>query len=168
MGVSGCGKSLIGGRLAEELEVPFFDADDFHSPANVAKMASGRPLTDADRSGWLSDLAGLIRRQDSGLVLACSALKRNYRDRLRSGNAEVRFVYLRGDIDTIWSRHASRTDHYFNGRAMLESQFETLEEPEPESEPDVLVVDVREPPERIVDLCLRSLGSGAGVGGAER
>lgn len=168
MGVSGCGKSLIGGHLADRLEVPFFDADDFHSPANVAKMASGKPLTDADRSGWLDDLAQLIQGQESGLVLACSALKRDYRERLRAGSPGLRFVYLRGSMETIWSRHASRTDHYFNGRAMLESQFRTLEEPNPASESDVLVVDVTEPPARIVDQCLQALGAGIGAGGAGR
>ena len=108
MGVSGCGKSLIGTRLAERLQVPFFDADDFHSPANVAKMASGVPLTDSDRSGWLDDLAELVQGEQGGLVLACSALKRAYRDRLRSGNPSLQFVYLKGDMETIWSRHSSR------------------------------------------------------------
>lgn len=157
MGVSGCGKSLIGTRLAEHLEVPFFDADDFHSPDNVAKMASGVPLTDADRSGWLDDLAALVRDEQGGLVLACSALKRAYRDRLRAGNPSLRFVYLKGDMETIWSRHSSREDHYFNGRAMLESQFRTLEEPEPGE--GAIVVDVCEQPNRIVERCLSALGS---------
>ena len=157
MGVSGCGKSLIGTRLAERLQVPFFDADDFHSPANVAKMASGVPLTDADRSGWLDDLAGLVKGEQGGLVLACSALKRAYRGRLRSGNPSLQFVYLKGDMETIWSRHSSREDHYFNGRTMLESQFRTLEEPEPGE--GVIVVDVREPPDRIVERCLSALGT---------
>lgn len=157
MGVSGCGKSLIGTRLAERLQVPFFDADDFHSPANVAKMASGVPLTDSDRSGWLDDLAGLVEGEQGGLVLACSALKRAYRGRLRSGNPSLQFVYLKGDMETIWSRHSSREDHYFNGRTMLESQFRTLEEPEPGE--GVIVVDVREPPDRIVERCLSALGT---------
>lgn len=157
MGVSGCGKSLIGRRLAQRLGVPFFDADDFHSPANVAKMASGVPLTDADRSGWLDDLAELVRDERGGLVLACSALKRTYRDRLRAGNPSLQFVYLRGDMETIWSRHASREDHYFNGRAMLESQFLTLQEPEPDEV--AMTVDVSEPPERIVERCLSALGA---------
>ena len=132
MGVSGCGKSLIGTRLAERLQVPFFDADDFHSPANVAKMASG-------------------------VLLACSALKRAYRDRLRSGNPSLQFVYLKGDMETIWSRHSSREDHYFNGRSMLESQFRTLEEPEPGE--GAIVVYVCEPPDRIVERCLAVLST---------
>ncbi len=157
MGVSGCGKSLIGTRLAERLEVPFFDADDFHSQANVAKMASGVPLTDADRSGWLDDLAELVRVEQKGLVLACSALKRAYRDRLRAGNPSLQFVYLRGDMDTIWSRHSSREDHYFNGRTMLESQFRTLQEPEPDE--GAITVDVSELPDRIVERCLSALGA---------
>lgn len=160
MGVSGCGKSLIGNRLAERLQVPFFDADDFHSPANVAKMASGVPLTDADRSGWLDDLAELVKGEQGGLVLACSALKRAYRDRLRAGNPLLKFVYLKGDMETIWSRHSSREDHYFNGRAMLESQFRTLEEPEPGE--DAIVADVCEEPDRIVERCLSALGSPVG------
>jgi gluconokinase len=157
MGVSGCGKSLIGTRLAKRLQVPIFDADDFHSPANVAKMASGVPLTDADRSGWLDDLAGLVKHEHGGLVLACSALKRAYRDRLRAGNPSLQFVYLKGDMETIWSRHSSREDHYFNGRSMLESQFRTLEEPEPGE--GVIVVDVCEPPDRIVERCLAVLST---------
>lgn len=95
MGVSGCGKSLTGTRLAQELGVPFYDADDYHSRANVEKMAAGIPLTDEDRLGWLDDLAELIRREESGLVLACSALKRAYRERLQRRNPETCFVYLK-------------------------------------------------------------------------
>ncbi|WP_417567215.1 gluconokinase [Marinobacter sp.] len=155
MGVSGCGKSLIGTRLAERLGIRFFDADDFHSQANVAKMASGVPLTDADRSGWLDDLAELVRGEQKGLVLACSALKRAYRDRLRAGNPSLQFVYLRGDMETIWSRHASREEHYFNGRTMLESQFRTLQEPDPDEE--AITMDVSELPDRIVERCLSAL-----------
>jgi len=155
MGVSGCGKSLTGTRLAQELGVPFFDADDYHSRANVEKMAAGIPLTDEDRLGWLDDLAELIRREEGGLVLACSALKRAYRDRLQAHSPETRFVYLRGDFETIWSRHASRTDHYFNGRSMLESQFDLLEEPGPEE--NAITVDVSGTPEQVIRHCLAGL-----------
>ncbi|WP_273205307.1 gluconokinase [Marinobacter subterrani] len=164
MGVSGCGKSLIGTRLAERLGVPFFDADDFHSPANVAKMASGVPLTDADRSGWLAELAERVREEQGGLVLACSALKRAYRERLRAGDPSLQFVYLKGDMETIWSRHCSREDHYFNGRAMLESQFLTLEEPDPGE--GAITVDVAEQPHRIVERCLSALGAPGRAGGS--
>lgn len=155
MGVSGCGKSLVGSRLAEALGVPFFDADTYHSQANVEKMASGIPLTDADRAGWLATLADLVRQQTGGLVLACSALKRAYRDRLRADNADLRIVYLSGDFQTIWSRHARRRDHYFNGQAMLESQFQLLEEPEPDEA--AIAVDVTASPEVIVGQCLAAL-----------
>lgn len=155
MGVSGCGKSRVGSLLAQALAVPFFDADDYHSRANVEKMASGIPLTDDDRAGWLSDLAGLIGREEAGLVLACSALKRVYRERLRADNPALRVVYLHGDFDTIWSRLDRREDHYFNGQAMLESQFQSLQEPEPDE--GAIVLDVTASPEHLVRQCLAEL-----------
>ena len=153
MGVSGSGKSLVGQRLGEQLGVPFFDADDYHSRSNVEKMANGIPLTDADREGWLTDLADLIRQQD-GLVLACSALKQVYRDQLRTGDPELQFVYLKGSFDTIWSRHAQRKDHYFNGQSMLESQFQSLEEPGPD---EAIIVDIAQTPEQVLHQCLTRL-----------
>ncbi len=156
MGVSGCGKSLTGGRLANKLGVPFFDADDYHSRANVEKMAAGIPLTDEDRLGWLDDLAELMRRQEGGLVLACSALKRTYRERLQAGNPGVCFVYLKGDFETIWARHCRRTDHYFNGRTMLDSQFQLLDEPGPDE--NAVAVDVSGTPEQVIGQCLEGLG----------
>lgn len=156
MGVSGCGKSLTGAQLANELGVPFYDADDYHSRANVEKMAAGIPLTDEDRLGWLDVLAELMRREEGGLVLACSALKRAYRERLRSCNPQACFVYLKGDFETIWTRHSRRTDHYFNGRAMLESQFQLLEEPGPEE--NAVAVDVSGTPEQVIGHCLAWLG----------
>lgn len=162
MGVSGCGKSLAGTMLASELGGRFYDADDYHSPANVEKMAAGIPLTDEDRRGWLDDLAELIRREEGGLVLACSALKRCYRARLLDCNPEARFVYLKGDFATIWARHSRRTDHYFNGRAMLESQFQLLEEPAPDE--NAIVVDVSGTPEQIIRQCLAGLRLRGGGG----
>lgn len=162
MGVSGCGKSLIGTLLAERLGVPFFDADDYHSRANVEKMANGLPLTDADRRGWLADLAGLVASEEGGLVLACSALKRSYRERLRLGNPGVRFVYLKGGFDIIWARLSQRQDHYFNGCAMLESQFRSLEEPAIDEA--VVAVDVSASPDDIIRQCLEELGLPNGVG----
>lgn len=153
MGVSGSGKSLVGSRLAEALALPFFDADDFHSQANIEKMSSGIPLSDADRADWLNDLAALIQRQ-SGLVLACSALKIDYRDRLRRAASDMTFVYLKGDINTIWSRHSQREDHYFSGRRMLESQFVQLEAP---SAAEALIIDIAQSAEAVIDDCLSKL-----------
>ncbi|MDB2448987.1 gluconokinase [bacterium] len=153
MGVSGCGKSLIGQQLAAALALPFFDADDFHSPANVAKMASGVPLTDDDRAGWLDSLADLITER-APLVLACSALRQRYRDRLRQADPGLVFVHLDGDIDTIWARLSQRRDHYFNGRAMLENQFEQLERP---AQDEALRIDINRPAEQVLAACLEAV-----------
>lgn len=156
MGVSGCGKSLIGRRLADELSLPFYDADDFHSPANVAKMAGGVPLTDADRADWLDALADLIRTE-SPLVLACSALRRRYRDRLRDADPNLLFVHLDGDIDTIWARLSQRRDHYFAGRDMLQSQFEQLERPDAD---EAIRIAIDRPADAVLAACLVALDPG--------
>lgn len=153
MGVSGCGKSLIGARLAEVLQVPFHDADSFHSEANVHKMASGVPLTDDDRADWLATLANLIRSEPA-LVLGCSALKRRYRDLLRDGNPDLQFLYLHGDYDTILPRLERRQDHYFAGAAMLRNQFEQLEPPDNR---EACSIDIRLGPDEIVKACLDTL-----------
>jgi len=140
MGVSGCGKTAVGQALAEALGWPFFDADDFHPPGNVAKMAAGTPLTDADRWPWLdrlaADMSAVNARGDSA-VLGCSALKQVYRDRL-ARDGDVRIVYLKGDRETIAARIAARK-HRYMPPALLDSQFATLEEPV-----DAIVVDVRD------------------------
>jgi len=140
MGVSGCGKTAVGQALAAALQWPFFDADDFHPPGNVAKMAAGTPLTDADRWPWLDRLAADMAALTAGggsAVLACSALKNAYRDRLaRAG--DVRIVYLKGDRETIAARIAA-CKHRYMPPALLDSQFATLEEPH-----DAIVVDVRD------------------------
>jgi gluconokinase len=139
MGVSGCGKSSVGGALAQSLRWDFYDADDFHPPANVAKMASGTPLDDSDRAPWLASLSELISsslKADKPGVLACSALKERYRQKLMNGNDGVQIVYLKGSYDLIWSRMEKRTDHYMKPH-MLKSQFETLEEPK-----NAITVDV--------------------------
>jgi len=131
MGVSGCGKSSVGKSLARSLGWGFYDADDFHPPANIAKMASGTPLDDSDRAPWLASLNELISsslKADRPGVLACSALKKRYRQQLTDGNDGVQVVYLKGSYDLIWSRMEKRTDHYMKPH-MLKSQFETLEEP---------------------------------------
>ncbi len=153
MGVSGCGKSSIGAALGKALGIPFFDGDDFHSQENVQKMQSGQPLTDTDRQSWLTTLNQLLREKDS-LVVACSALKPEYRDKLREGKTDLHFIYLKGDFDTIWSRHQKREGHYFNGSSMLESQFNTLIEPD---EQEALYVDIRQSPQQIIDYILAHL-----------
>lgn len=139
MGVSGSGKTVVGEALAADLGWPFLDADDFHPEANVVKMAAGIPLTDEDRWPWLDRLAreiAAIGEVAGNAVLACSALKRSYRDRLARGGA-VAFVYLKGDQDTIAARLAARA-HRYMPPGLLASQFATLEEPT-----DAIVVDVR-------------------------
>jgi gluconokinase len=152
MGVSGAGKTLIGKRLAERLDWSFHESDDYHSAEDVAKMANGIPLTDADRQPWLDRLNALLRRlaaRDESAVLACSALKADYRRRLaRSVPPEqIRFVYLKGSYELIRRRMEARENHYMKAD-MLRSQFEALEEPT--SEEDILIVDVEQPPEEIV------------------
>jgi gluconokinase len=132
MGVSGSGKTSVGKALAEHLGWEFYDADDFHPPANVAKMANGIPLDDSDRAPWLAALHDLIAsslEENRPAVLACSALKERYRQQLADGHEEVQIVYLKGSYDLIWSRMQQRDDHYMKPH-MLKSQFDALEEPE--------------------------------------
>ena len=141
MGVCGCGKSTVGEALAQAIGCRFLDADDFHPQANVDKMASGIPLTDEDRWPWLDaiadELARILADGEHG-VLACSALKEAYRERLKRAG-DVRIVYLKGDQATIAARLASR-QHKYMPPTLLPSQFAALEEPA-----DALVVDIREP-----------------------
>lgn len=130
MGVCGCGKTTVGKALAAALGWRFFDADDFHPPANIEKMAAGIPLTDVDRWPWLDRLAaemGAIERAGGHAVLACSALRQAYRDRLAVAG-DVRFVHLRGDRATIAARVAARPGHYMPA-TLVDSQFAALELP---------------------------------------
>jgi gluconokinase len=148
-GVSGAGKTTVGKLLAEELGWRFYEADDFHSPANIDKMRRGAPLTDEDRWPWLENLRELIKRSlESGknAVLACSALKRAYRERLRV-SAEVKFVFLRGDYALIARQLHERHGHFMNS-ALLRSQFADLEEPKPDE--DSLTIELGKTPEEIV------------------
>jgi gluconokinase len=147
MGVSGSGKSTIGQSLAAELGWPFYDGDDFHSAANVEKMANGIALTDADRAGWLAALAQLIRDLHSAGksgVLACSALKQTYRETLQQNLPDVQFVCLKGSYDLILKRLQARKGHYMRPE-LLRSQFETMEEPG-----QALIIDIAQPPAAIV------------------
>ena len=149
-GVSGSGKSTVGRLLAEELGWKFYEADDYHSAANVEKMQSGTPLDDADRRLWLETLRGLIRDclvRGESAVLACSALKKSYRMFLFI-DERVLFVYLKGDYEVIQKRLGRRRGHFMNP-TLLGSQFDTLEEPtaavevEVSSSPEVIVKEIR-------------------------
>jgi gluconokinase len=146
MGVSGSGKSTVGALLASELGWDFADADDYHSVENVEKMRKGMPLTDADREPWLETLrARIVEWMEAGKngVLACSALRQAYRDRLRV-NDQVRFVYLKGERDLLSERLLQRPGHYMK-QPMLESQLSTLEEPL-----DAVTVSANSTPHEIV------------------
>ena len=151
MGVSGSGKTTVGNALASELGWDFYDADDFHPPESISKMEDGIALTDSDRAPWLAALHRLIEscltRNRPG-VLACSALKERYRQRLIEGHDEVQLVYLRGSYELIWSRMSARKDHYMKPE-MLTSQFEALEAPA-----NALTVDISLPVDEIVQEIL--------------
>ena len=149
MGVSAAGKSTIGAALADALGVAFVDADDLHSDANRAKMASGTPLTDEDRWPWLDAVGARFRDAEAtGLVMACSALRRVYRDRIRAVAPDVVFVHLHGSRELLAERAAARTDHFMPA-ALLDSQLATLE-PLGDDEPG-LVADVALPVTDLVE-----------------
>ncbi|MCL4166366.1 UNVERIFIED_CONTAM: hypothetical protein GTU68_064042, partial [Idotea baltica] len=132
MGVSGCGKSTIGQLLSKELKIPFFDGDDFHPQSNIDKLSKGVALNDDDRHGWLVTLNELAKAQlqDNSCVIVCSALKKSYRTILNTGIQEqVKWVHLAGSFDQIFERLNKRENHFMSS-ALLQSQFDTLEEPE--------------------------------------
>jgi len=157
MGVSGSGKSTIGAALSQRLGWLFRDADSFHPPANIAKMSSGVPLNDDDRSPWLVAIAHWIdARCAAGApgIVSCSALKRAYRSRIVGGRESVRLVYLNGDMGLIAQRLQARRDH-FMPPSLLESQFAALEEPGADEQP--LVVSIALSPQRVVDTIIERL-----------
>jgi len=147
MGVSGSGKSTLGSALAQELGWEFFDADDFHSPESIARMAAGIPLTDSDRAPWLEALNHLLLstlRNTHHPVLACSALKEKYRTHLLKGVEGIAVIYLKGSYELVRSRLLAREGHYMKEK-LLQSQFDTLEEPE-----DAVVLDVSMPLDKML------------------
>lgn len=146
MGVSSCGKSTIGKLLAQKFEIPFFDGDDYHPKVNVEKMATGNPLNDDDRRGWLERLNTLAHENiNQGAVIACSALKESYRTILKKNISEqTEFVYLEGTYDEILKRMQARENHFMPA-GLLKSQFDTLEIPS-----DAIAVSISKTPKEII------------------
>ena len=155
MGVCGCGKTTVGEALAKAKDGVFIEGDAYHPEANVEKMRSGTPLNDDDRQGWLESLADVIRERVASqdwCFVGCSALKESYRDILRTGDPELKFIYLHGSPEVLHSRMDARTGH-FMPPGLLESQLETLEEPA-----DAIVVSIDQSPESVVAEVLTKLG----------
>ena len=158
MGVSGCGKSTVGRAVAERLGWPFDEGDQFHLPASIAKMSAGIPLEDADRWPWLEKLASVIaehERAGRSSVIACSSLRRAYRDVLRTGAPRVWFLHLAGSQAVLQARIDAREGHFFPP-GLLASQYAALEALAPDEAG--VVVDVRLPAEAQVEAGLRGLG----------
>ena len=153
MGVAGCGKTTIGSKLARSLGVLFLDADDFHPDANLKKMSSGTPLDDSDRIPWLEILQEELR-SNRGCVLACSALKQNYRSMLEDTDRDTVFIMLDISKETARCRLRSRVNH-FMPETLIDSQFDSLERPT-----DALVVDAEEPVNSVLDVILRKISGG--------
>jgi len=153
MGVSGCGKSTVGRLLADKLDLPFFDGDDYHPKANVDKMSKGNPLNDDDRMLWLNTLNQLaIENLSKGAVIGCSALKELYRRLIcRSFEKQVLYIYLEGSYEQIYNRMQKRDDHFMPA-GLLESQFATLEPPK-----EGLKVSISKSPDTIVATIIETL-----------
>jgi gluconokinase len=157
MGVSGCGKSTIGQALARRLACNYIEGDDLHPPHNVALMAAGTPLTDTDRQGWLAAVAerlALARAESATVVVACSALKRAYRDRLRAADPALIFVHLQGSPDLLRQRLGQRQGHYMPA-SLLQSQLDALEPPQPDEA--ALQFNIDPGPDQIVGQLLQAL-----------
>ncbi|MFF7159175.1 gluconokinase, GntK/IdnK-type [Streptomyces sp. NPDC008139] len=155
MGVSGSGKSTVGGLLADRLGVPYAEADDFHPAANIAKMSAGHPLDDADRAPWLDAIgAWIAQREGKGGVVSCSALRRRYRDHLRQSAPDLFFLHLDGPPELIASRLAARMQHFMPSE-LLRSQFATLEPLEPDEAGAVVTIEGG--PREIADRALAAV-----------
>jgi gluconokinase len=155
MGVCGCGKSTLAQALAEALGVAYVEGDDLHPPHNVALMAAGTPLTDADRAGWLDQIGHVLAQAQAegrGAVATCSALRHSYRDRLRVAAPALRLIHLHGDPALLAERMARRTGHYMPA-TLLPSQLATLEPPG--ADEGALVLDLAHPPEALLTEALR-------------
>lgn len=157
MGVSGCGKTSVGRQLAQTLGLDFIEGDELHPPRNVALMAAGTPLTDADRAGWLAAIAdrlGQAFADRRGLVVSCSALKRSYRDQLRAACPDLRLLHLQGDAVLLRARMAARSGHYMPP-ALLDSQLATLQPPG--ADEAAITLDITPPTAQVVAAALTRL-----------
>ena len=157
MGVSGCGKSTVGRLVAKRLGATFLDADDFHPPANVERMRAGIALTDDDRAGWLDALSARLESEGQAgeaAVLACSALKRTYRDALRQATPDLALVHLAGSPALLAERIAARPGHYMPP-SLLPSQLALLEAPGDDER--AITLDVAQPTDQLVAAILRTL-----------
>ena len=158
MGVSSTGKTSVGTEVVHRLGIKLIDGDDLHPRANIIKMSEGHPLNDEDRAPWLErirDAAFSLEHKSEVGIIVCSALKEKYRDQIRDGNSNVKFLFLHGSYDVILERMRQRKGHYMK-ESMLKSQFETLEVPGAD-EPDVIPIDINAPFGEVVERCIQAL-----------
>ena len=153
MGVSSTGKTSVGTEVAHRLGIKLIDGDDLHPRANIIKMGEGHPLNDEDRAPWLErirDAAFSLEHKSEVGIIVCSALKKKYRDQIRDGNSNVKFLFLHGSYDVILERMRQRKGHYMK-ESMLQSQFETLEVP------GVIPIDINASFDEVVEHCIQAL-----------
>lgn len=158
MGVSSTGKTSVGTAVAQRLGMKLIDGDDLHPRANIQKMASGTPLNDNDRFPWLeriNDAAFSLEQKSEKGIIVCSALKKKYRDQIRQGNADVKFIFLQGTFELVLERMKQRKGHFMKPE-MLQSQFNTLEVPQAD-EPDVIFIDIDGSFDEVVDRCVKAV-----------
>ncbi|WP_373779253.1 gluconokinase [Glaesserella sp.] len=158
MGVSSTGKTSVGTEVAHRLGMKLIDGDDLHPRANIIKMGSGHPLNDDDRKPWLeriNDAAFSLEQKSEKGIIVCSALKKKYRDQIRQGNSDVKFIFLHGPFDLVLERMKQRKGHYMKAD-MLKSQFDTLEIPKAD-EPDVIFIDINADFNQVVERCVQAI-----------
>lgn len=158
MGVSSTGKTSVGTEVAHRLGIKLIDGDDLHPRANIIKMGRGQPLNDEDRAPWLErirDAAFSLEQKSEVGIIVCSALKKKYRDLIREGNENVKFIFLHGDFELVLTRMKQRKGHYMKAD-MLKSQFDTLEIPQYD-EKDVISIDINDSFDNVVAHCIESI-----------
>lgn len=158
MGVSSTGKTTIGTTIAQQLGLKLIDGDDLHPRANIIKMSNGSPLNDNDRKPWLeriNDAAFSLEQKSERGIIICSALKKKYRDQIRQGNADVKFIFLHGSFELVLERMKQRQGHYMKTE-MLQSQFDTLEIPQAD-ETDVIFIDIDGNFDEVVERCVQAI-----------